>query len=552
MKKEELEKIKLIDANKIIIKGRWFYISAIFITAIISKIMGGPNANVSPLMMVSLTVASYILNFSYYFYFKKSSRKSLGIIKFISVFQLLLDQLLFTAILFIAGGIISISFIYQVYTIIASAFLFSFWGVAFISTTASLMYSSVIILQLYSIIPYIPRYNIPLESYLAHYPSAVYTNLTAIITSFYIIGYFSGLIAKSIRDKEEKNRRERDKIKAVVSDLSDGLIFVDENKKIDLVNKRIEKLLDFKARDILHKNISKLNPKKFPFLFQFLNKDLSKSREMVLEGRSDTVLKISTAEVKNDDNKLIGTVRLARDVSREKFVNKMKSEFITIAGHQLRTPLSAIKGALALLINGDYGKVEDQQRLIIKKSYDYTEKLIKIVNDFLSISSAEEGKFDYQFRKVDLIKELEEINNRFTSEAKVKRILLDINTEKGLPGVYVDVQKIKLAIGAIIDNAITYTPLGGKVNINFSSSKDSGVLISVKDTGIGIPEENTEKVFSKFFRADNALKFYTEGNGLDLYIAKNIIDNHQGKIWFKSEPGKGTEFFIELPVKQDI
>jgi signal transduction histidine kinase len=138
---------------------------------------------------------------------------------------------------------------------------------------------------------------------------------------------------------------------------------------------------------------------------------------------------------------------------------------------------------------------------------------------------------------------------RFLSLFEKKGIEYSLQIGRNEEEIEVDATKLKLAIGSIIDNALNYTPKKGKISIAGSVEKGRA-LIKVTDNGIGIPKEEQEKVFSKFFRATNSLKVKTDGNGLDMYVAKTIIENHNGKIWFESEEGKGTSFFIEIPVSR--
>jgi len=539
---------RIIEANKIIIFGRWFYVGAIGATGLISKILGGPNANFSPLIMALMFIISYGLNIIYLSYFKYYFKKTIAGVKMISFLSMMVDTVIMTMIIYFAGGIISIGFLYYLYSLIASAFIYSFWGVTLIATINSIAYSGLIFLEYYKVIPYLSRYNIAFESQLAFNIVPVITNTFAVVTSFYIIGYFAGLIAKNLRKKENEIAAERDKEKAILSDLSDGLIYITNSNVIDMANARAEKLLVFKAKDVVGKKIKDLNFKKTPLLKEVLKSD-NQLRELNFSGAQDNFLKIYTVEVKNDDDKLIGTAKIIHDVSREKYVDKMKSEFITIAGHQLRTPLSAIKGALSLFLSGDYGTINREQETMIKQSYDYTERLIKIVNDMLNVSSAEEGKFSYEFIKTNVNDFVEKNSARFVDEANNKKISLLFNFADGLPPVELDQRKFRLVFNALLENALVYNKEGGKVQVLFDR-KDEKLLITIHDTGIGIPKDVQEKIFTKFFRADNALKFFTEGNGLDLFVVKNIIDNHQGDIWFESEDGKGTTFFITIPFVQ--
>ena len=541
-------KLKLYETNKILIIGRLLYITSIGLTGVISKLSGGPNENFSSWQMVAMTTVALSINFLYFYYFRKYNERSIKVMKILTASQLIIDQIFFSIIIFLAGGLTSISFLYYIYDIIAAAFFYSIPGVIAFSTTASLMYSGIICSQNLGLIPYLPRYNLPHELILSKDFSAVTTNVFAVVTSFYIIGIFSGIIANSLRKKEAEITAERDKEKAILSDLSDGLIYIDSRNVIDLVNIRAEKLLSFKAEDVLGKKIREINFKKLPFLKEALQTK-SQTYELNFSGMQDNYIRITTVEVRNDDQKLIGTAKIVHDISREKYVDKMKSEFITIAGHQLRTPLSAIKGALSLFLSGDYGEVNREQRTMIKQSYDYTERLIKLVNDMLNVSSAEEGKFSYEFAKTDVKDFVEKNSERFVDEADSKKISLLFNIAEGLPLIELDQRKFRLVFNALLENALVYNKEKGSVRVSFDK-KDDKLMITISDTGIGIPKDVQEKIFTKFFRAENALKFFTEGNGLDLFVVKNIIDNHQGDIWFESEPEKGTTFYIAIPFSQ--
>jgi len=541
-------KLRLYETNKILVIGRLLYVSSIALTGLISKILGGPNKNFSTLQMGIMLGGALGINLMYYYYFKNYSTRSIKMMKFFTATQLIIDQIIFSIIIFLAGGLTSISFLYYIYDIIAAAFFYSIAGVIAFSTTASMMYGGVIYLQYLEIIPYLPRYNLPHEFILAKDFSAVTTNVFAVITSFYIIGMFSGLIARNLRRKEEEIRLERDKENAILSNLSDGLIYITNHNTINMVNSRAEKILEFKARNVVGKKIEKVDFNKMKLLGEVLQ-DNNPVREFNFSSIKNSYLRVYTVEVRNENKKLIGTAKIIHDISREKYVDKMKSEFITIAGHQLRTPLSAIKGALSLFISGDYGKINREQETMIKQSYDYTERLIKIVNDMLNVSSAEQGKFNYEFAKTNFRDFMEKNSERYLEEARSKGINLTFDFADNIPLVELDQRKFLLALNALIENALVYSREDGKVEVNLSQ-KDNKLIIIIRDNGIGIPKEVQEKIFTKFFRADNALKYFTEGNGLDLFVAKNIIENHQGDIWFESEEGKGTTFFIKIPFVQ--
>lgn len=546
MPENEQEKQRLISASIIIVWARWFYIGAIGITGLITKILGGPNANYPVVVMVTMLFTCSLTNILVYIYFKKSKNTLIGI-KAINILMLIFEIICYTIIVYFAGGIISVGFLYSIYPLISSAFLFNFWVVTFIATIESVLYGSLLFLEFLDIITYISRYNSEFESQIAHNKVAVIANTIAVITSFYIIGFFAGMLARNLRGKEKEIIAERDKEKAILADLSDGLIYINSENKIEMVNTKTEKMLEVKKEDILGKKINELGLKKYKLLNEVFKKNLQ-----VFDYNFpflDKYFRVFTVEIKNNKGQVIGTAKIIHDMSREKYVDKMKSEFITIAGHQLRTPLSAIKGALSLFLSGDYGEINKEQKTMIQQSYDYTEKLIKMVNDMLNVSSAEEGKYDYQFKETDLKQFVESNIGRFKEEAADHSVDFTFKIDENISVVEIDQAKFKLILNALIENSIVYNKENGKSNLTIRL-KDDKVILEVSDTGIGIPREMEEKVFTKFFRAENALKHFTEGNGLDLYVVKNIVENHQGDIWFSSIPDVGTTFFVTIPLKQ--
>lgn len=535
---------------RIIINGRWLYMVALVLTALIGKAFGGVNTNFPAYVIVLLAVVSVFLNIIYLHILKRSDNYSLDVLKKVCFYQLLIDSVFILIILFFAGGIISISFLYFIFIIISSAFVFPLKGVAFFAFLNSFLYSGLIYLQYLDIIPYLPRYGTAFEFELAHNLAAVATNIFAVVASVFIIAFYAGFLAKNIRDKEREIRMERDKEVAIIDNLVDGLIFINKNGVVDMVNESAEKLLNFNADEVRGRHTRSLDYLKYVDLGQLLRRDTKTESKMVPKARSDIELRIISVKIKGRDNELLGTVKLIRDVSREKFIEKMKTEFIMIAGHQLRTPLSAVKGSVNMLLTGDCGPLNEEQKNVLGRAQDYTEKLIQLVGDLLNVSSVEKGKFDYYFEDVDIHHLLRDVSGRFLNEAEKKGIKIKTSIVNNFSRVTLDPYKIKLALGCLVSNAIDYSNESSTVEI-VSEFENEEIIIRVTDNGIGIPEEDRSKIFTKFFRAENALKFNTEGNGLDLFVAKNIVENHGGEIWFESELNEGTTFFVRLPVNQE-
>jgi len=243
--------------------------------------------------------------------------------------------------------------------------------------------------------------------------------------------------------------------------------------------------------------------------------------------------------------------RLQEGRERDEQVSQMKSEFLSIAAHQLRTPLSALKWMLCLVLEGDMGKLKKSQEELLQKGYDSNERMISLVNDLLDVVRIEEGRFAYTFTRTSLVQLFEETTRGVKILADQKGIALTFHTTQppaAIPMVALDKEKFPLAFTNILDNAIQYTPAKGKVDVNISFQKE--ILVTVRDTGIGIPKRQLPRVFTKFFRGENAARMQTSGSGLGLFIAKNIIEKHGGKIWIESEEGKGTTVYFTIPTSR--
>lgn len=225
--------------------------------------------------------------------------------------------------------------------------------------------------------------------------------------------------------------------------------------------------------------------------------------------------------------------------------NKMKTEFVSIASHQLRTPLSAMRWTLELLRDGRIKPDDPTDYLgIVKESND---RMIRLVNDLLDVSRIEMGRALFSPRQTNLYVLIQKIVNNFFAFAKANNVEINLDASETLPNVYTDPDKISLVIQNLVDNAIKYTK--GKGEIKISLEKDGNfVKTTVADRGVGIPDNQQKFIFQKFFRSDNAMKHQTVGTGLGLFIAKSVIEQSGGKIRFESKENEGTTFYFTLPV----
>ncbi|HUC86825.1 MAG TPA: GAF domain-containing sensor histidine kinase [Candidatus Saccharimonadales bacterium] len=230
-----------------------------------------------------------------------------------------------------------------------------------------------------------------------------------------------------------------------------------------------------------------------------------------------------------------------------KELDKAKDEFITMASHQLRTPLTSIKGYLSMLLEGDTGPVSDQQHEFLEYAYNGSQRMVGLIADLLNVSRMSAGRFVIQKQPVDLAKIVEEEVGQLQRRAIDKQLQLHyLPPTKPLPRVQMDESKTRQVIMNFIDNAVYYTPHGSiEVKLVRHGKR---VELLVKDTGIGVPKALQRRLFTKFFRASNAQKVRPDGTGLGLYLAKQVIEDQGGSIIFESIEGEGSTFGFSLPL----
>ncbi len=242
------------------------------------------------------------------------------------------------------------------------------------------------------------------------------------------------------------------------------------------------------------------------------------------------------------------TFSITRSLEGLAEANQMKTEFINIVSHQLRSPLSNLKWALELLMSNHLGEIKEKRSEYMKILEDNTNRMSELVADLLTVSRLEQGRFllnKAEFSLTDLAKEIIAIHK---PAAEASQIRLKLEAPGNLPKVYGDALRIKIVAENFVHNAIRYNKDKGEVKVKIAP-KNKSLLFAVQDNGIGIPADDQKHIFEKFFRSKNALKSQTHGSGLGLYIGKMIIEKSDGKIGFKSEKNKGSTFWFLLPIK---
>jgi signal transduction histidine kinase len=245
----------------------------------------------------------------------------------------------------------------------------------------------------------------------------------------------------------------------------------------------------------------------------------------------------------------VATKELRSSNNQLKHLDEVKDEFISMASHQLRTPLTSVKGYLSMVLDGDAGAVTPRQQTLLREAFNSSERMVRLIADFLNVSRLQTGKFTIDKKAIDFKNLVKQEVTNLELIAKTRGMKLRINvTDKDLP-VVADEAKLQQVVMNFIDNAIYYSRPKGTIIINLERIKHSAVL-TVVDTGIGVPEEEQTKLFHKFYRAKNARRQRPDGTGVGLFMARRVVEAHGGTIIFSSREGKGSTFGFRMPLDE--
>ncbi len=352
---------------------------------------------------------------------------------------------------------------------------------------------------------------------------------------------------------------ERAKDGAILSSIGDGVIATDDAGKIIFINPKAESLLGIRLIKVMGKDYDStfaeydekgiLVPSQERPIWQTLHSGQIVSVTSHLYEKEDkTRFPVSTSIAPILLNgKTIGAIDVFRDITHEKDIDRMKTEFISLASHQLRTPLSAIKWFLQILADGDVGALTKEQAEIVDNINQSNERMIDLVNSLLNVSRIESGRIIVDPELTDLRQLVKEVEGEIQPKLIEKKQVFTFNAPEDLPKISVDPKLIRQVYMNLLTNAIKYTPDDGHITVSISKN-DTEFISEVSDTGYGIPAKDQDKVFGKFYRGENITTVETDGNGLGLYLVKAIIESSNGKIWYKSEERKGTTFWFSLPI----
>ena len=362
--------------------------------------------------------------------------------------------------------------------------------------------------------------------------------------------------------EEEKKKTESlvqdlEKFKLAVENASDHIVITDAEGVVLYANKAVEGITGFSIEEILGK---KAGTKEFwgglmdKSVYQKLWKTIKEDKQ-VFQGKLNNKRKngeqyiamASISPILDKNDEVLFFIGIERDITKEDQIDKAKTEFVSLASHQLRTPLSAINWYAEMLLAGDAGELNDEQRQYLDEVYKGNQRMVDLVNSLLNVSRIELGTLAIEPEPVNFIHLSDSVLNELKSKIKEKKLKIIKNYNQNIPEVSADPKLMRIVFQNLLSNAVKYTPENGKINISVDKDENN-ILIQVKDSGYGIPKMQQDKIFTKLFRADNVREKDTEGTGLGLYIVKAIIDSAQGKVWFESQEKKGTTFYIDMPI----
>ena len=375
-------------------------------------------------------------------------------------------------------------------------------------------------------------------------------------------------ILDDLHNEKEKAESNLANTKSILLSLGEGLIACDQQGIITIMNPMAEKLLGWKSSDAIGKHFTKV------IIFE---DEAGKSIRLVnrpifvaLSAKTpDSITSTGPTYyyVKKDKTrfpvgntvtpiffrgKIIGAVDAFRDITHEKIVDRTKNEFVSLVSHQLRTPLTSISWYSEMILNGDVGPIEPNQRQYLDKIYEGNKRMIELVNTILNVSRIELGTFEMKVEPTNISEIVRKVISDLKPKIIAKKIKFTKNIARNIPTIKADPSTIEMIFQNILTNAINYTQPGGHIRLTVAAGKEGTIFIKVTDNGYGIPKNQQDKIFTKLFRADNVRLKGIDGTGLGLYIVKSIVDSYGGKIRFKSEENKGSTFYVKLPFGKRI
>lgn len=357
-----------------------------------------------------------------------------------------------------------------------------------------------------------------------------------------------------VTEKELNNKMEElSRFQTAVNNASDHIIITDSDAKIIYANRGVEQLTGYSLEEVIGKTPAvwgKQMPKAFyekmwntlkvdkkPFVGEIKNK---RKNGQLYDAES------SISPIINDKGEIVYFVGVERDITKAKEIEKAKNEFVSLASHQLRTPLTAINWYSEMLLGGEAGGLNEKQKEYVEELGSSSRRMTELVGSLLNVSRVDLGTFTIDPKPTDIAKISKDAIKDIAPKISKKKLKIVEEYEK-LPKINIDPNLLEIILQNLISNAVKYTPELGTIKVVIGKTENE-IIIKVEDNGYGIPLYQQEKVFEKFFRADNIIPVETDGNGLGLYMVKQILNSSGGSISFTSKEGVGSTFEVKLPL----
>ncbi|MDQ6418372.1 ATP-binding protein [Paenibacillus sp. LHD-117] len=365
------------------------------------------------------------------------------------------------------------------------------------------------------------------------------------------LGTAINAMADSLQVQMSRIKQNESQLESVLANMINGVVMIDVNGQILLMNRRAEEVLGFSARELVGRHFAEA--KQQYELAQIIQEALD-TREHLREEITfyfpeERLLELNLVPVhENDGGDFSGVLLVLQDVSAIRRLERMRSEFVANVSHELKTPIAAVKGFAETLLGGAV-KDEETARSFLQIIFDESDRLNRLIGDILELSKIESRRVPLIFSPVEMDGFIAKTVTLLESEAKRKGITLDPNVESGLY-LEADEDRLRQIMMNLLSNGINYTPEGGRVAIRILALGEDHVRIQISDSGIGIPKKDLPRIFERFYRVDKARSRSSGGTGLGLSIVKHLVELHKGTISVSSTVGVGTTFTIDLPVIQ--
>lgn len=394
---------------------------------------------------------------------------------------------------------------------------------------------------------------------LEHYKKSVKAKL-ARLTQLEKLNKRLFLTSKNILAKLDKTELTEVRDKAIFESMGEGLVVTDQTGRILIANQLAKKLLGLRKKKLSGQNADllfnledeqgRVLPKEKHPLHLAIVSGKKKSSTLFLKHKNGRLPIAIIATPLTLKGKIIGAVKIFRDASKELAVDKAKTEFVSLASHQLGTPLTIIKwSASRLLDNWGKGTMSaDEEKDYLEEIYNTNQRITELVNAILNVSKIELGTLAIEPEPLHLEDLVDAVIKEVHFQTAQKNLHIQKAYAPALPSVRADSKLMWIVFQNLLTNAIKYTPVNGQITCSIKMQKGF-VQVCIADTGCGIRKPDQDKIFTKFFRTDAARNIDPNGNGLGMYIVKAIIDAAGGKIWFTSIENKGTNFYVKIPLK---